>query len=309
MKLLNIIISIFLLTSCITKEENVVNVGLLNGPSSIVMAAAVEEQTYFEGERIHYQIKDNPQHLRALIQSGNLDMAIVPMTMAYNMIENNFRIKIVAITGWGNLFLLSHDSISSFQELEGQIISVPGEGQTPDLVSKFLIDYFAMQNKIGLNYTYPSPMLLTSALAIGKVKYGVLPEPLASLALQKAPSLKRSINIAELWQESLPDIPLVQSVLIIKTPFLTENKEWCNQYINAVQQRAISHINHPAQALQLAQKHEMLPASITDSMIVINSRLDFKSGTIIADDIAAYLKTFYALEEDFSVEKYLMTEH
>jgi len=202
-----LIVSLLLLLtfqSCITKEENVVVVGLLNGPSSIGMVQAIENQTYLDGVKIQYHIKDNPQHLRALLQSGNMDMAILPMTMAYSMIDNNIDIKIFAITGWGNLFVLSRDSLVDFSQITNGIISVPGEGQTPDLVTKFLIEYLGLQNKVSLNYTYPSPLLLTSALAMDKVSYAVLPEPLASLALSKDSSIFRTINIADLWHKSLP---------------------------------------------------------------------------------------------------------
>jgi len=297
-----------LFSSCLSKEEDVVNVGLLNGPSSIVMAAAMEEATYFEGQHIHYLIKDSPQHLRALIQSGNLDMAIVPMTMAYNMIENNFNIKIAAITGWGNLFILGQDSIGSFQELEGKTISVPGEGQTPDLVSRFLVDYFSMQDKISLNYTYPSPLLLTSALAVGKIQYAILPEPLASLAKQKNPQLKRCLNLAELWQHSLPDIALVQSVLIVKTDYYTAHSAWFEAYLNASQDLALKHIQQTSEALQLAIKHELLAPGIQDTLIITRSRLDFKRDSSIADDINSYLQTFYSLQDDFNIYDHLILE-
>lgn len=300
-KLLLLSLSFLLLHSCISKEEDVVNVGLLNGPSSIGMVQAIENQTYQDGIKIHYHIKDNPQHLRALLQSGNMDMAILPLTMAYSMIDNNIDIKIFAITGWGNLFMLSRDSSIDLSTIETGIISVPGEGQTPDLVTSFLIDYLGLHDKVSLNYTYPAPLLLTSALAVGKVKYAVLPEPLASLALSKDSSLYRTINIAELWEKSLPEIPLVQSVFVVKTSFYKKNKKWFNTYTATLEKSALEVINDPRSAIELAIKKELLPPFAFDTVLIANSRLDYVRHKDMADMITRYLETFYQLEDEFDI--------
>ncbi|MDA3854591.1 MAG: hypothetical protein PF444_10195 [Bacteroidales bacterium] len=305
-QLLLLSLSLLLLHSCISKEEDVVNVGLLNGPSSIGMVQAIENKTYHDGLKVHYHIKDNPQHLRALLQSGNMDMAILPMTMAYNMIDNNIDIKIFAITGWGNLFMLSRDSSVDFNHIEKSIISVPGEGQTPDLVSQFLIEYLGLQDKVSLNYTYPSPLLLTSALAVGKVAYAILPEPLASLALNKDQSLYRTLNIAELWEKSLPEIPLVQSVFVVKGSFYKKNMEWFNSFADALEICALDVVAHPTAAIKLAKTKELLPPLGFDSTIIANSRLDFERDGNIADTITRYLSTFYELDKEFDIEEYII---
>ena len=305
-QLVLLILSLLIFHSCMSKDEHVVNVGLLNGPSSIGMVHGIERYTYQDGFNIHYQIKDNPQHLRALLQSGNMDMAILPMTLAYNMIDNNIDIKIFAVTGWGNLFLLSRDSALDLEQLESAIISVPGEGQTPDLVSKFLVEYMGLQNKISLNYTYPSPLLLTSALAVGKVKYAVLPEPLASLALSKDSSLYRTIDIGKLWNKSLPDIPLVQSVFVVKSSFYKDHKQWFSAYADSLEIGAQEVISNPTEAIQLAISKELLPPLGFDSSIITNSRLDFERHSKIADNITRYLSTFYALEDDFDIKDALI---
>lgn len=304
-----LIVSLLLLLtfqSCITKEENVVVVGLLNGPSSIGMVQAIENQTYLDGVKIQYHIKDNPQHLRALLQSGNMDMAILPMTMAYSMIDNNIDIKIFAITGWGNLFVLSRDSLVDFSQITNGIISVPGEGQTPDLVTKFLIEYLGLQNKVSLNYTYPSPLLLTSALAMDKVSYAVLPEPLASLALSKDSSIFRTINIADLWHKSLPSIPLVQSVFVVKNSFYQDNKEWFNTFADSLEKSALEVIANPNAALTLAIEKELLPPLGFDTSVITNSHLDFVRNEQMADTITRYLDTFYTLDDSFDIQEYII---
>lgn len=289
------------------KEERVVKVGLLNGPSSIGMVQAIENQTYHDYIKVQYQIKDNPQHLRALLQSGNMDMAILPMTMAYSMIDNNLGIKIFAITGWGNLFMLSRDSLTDFSKMDKAIISVPGEGQTPDLVTKFLIDYLGMQDKISLNYTYPSPLLLTSALAVGKVDYAILPEPLASLAINKCTELKRSIDLGLLWKNSLPEIPLIQSVFVVKDSFYKNNKEWFYTFAKALESCALEVRQNPKEALELAVKKELLPLQAFDTSLIQNSRLDFVRADLITDDISKYLETFYTLDDEFSIKKHIIS--
>ena len=294
MKIKNILIFLSLLSlfSCLEKQSNTFNFGLLKGPSSVAMVKAIEDVSYFESKMIQYTSKDNPQHLRALVQSGNMDMAILPLTMAYTMINNGVDIKIAAITGWGNLYLISRDSISHFTDLAGQSISVPGEAQTPDLVTKFLINYYNLNQKVSLNYTYPAPILLTSALAVGKVDNAILPEPLASIAISKDSTLVRSLSLAKLWENDIKQ-PLIQSVLVINNTTYQSHKKWFQAYLKSLAQQ-VQYINtHPQQAIQMAHQHQLLPEKITDSTIIYNSRLDFEYGKKIAGILTSYLTTFY----------------
>lgn len=294
MKFKNIILLLLPIAffSCLEKQSNTYNFGLLKGPSSIGMVQAIEKLTFYDSKLIQYQSKDNPQHLRALVQSGNMDMAILPLTMAYTMIDNGVKIKIAAITGWGNLYLISRDSITHLSDLVGKQISVPGEAQTPDLVSKFLINYYNLNPKISINYTYPAPILLTSALAVGKVDHAILPEPLASIALSKDSSLIRTISLAQLWEDEIK-LPLIQSVLVINEATYKADKDWFNAYFKKLQLQLIDINSHPEEAIRLAHKHQLLPSQITDTCIINNSQLDFLYGKKIAGTITSYLKTFY----------------
>lgn len=305
---MSLILILVILVSCNEKDKQIVNVGLLNGPSSISMVQSIKKESYYEGRNVHYVIKDNPQHVRALLVSGNLDMAILPMTMAYNMIDNNIDIKIFAITGWGNLYLLGRDNITDLSELSGKTISVPGEGQTPDLVSKFLLEYLYLQDKVNLNYTYPAPLLLASALAVGKIEYAVLPEPLASLALSKDNSLKRCMDISEEWNKALPNIPLVQSVFVVRSDFYKRHVAWFDAYANEVEKNSEYTQLHQDETIELAKKLELLPPTIAATDIITNSHLDFVRDEKMADNITNYLKTFYILDEDFDIHPYLITK-
>ncbi len=305
-QILSIILVIFL-SSCIQKRSNTVSFGLLNGPSAIGMVKSLDELTVYNSKIINYEKKDNPQQIRALLQSGNINMAIIPMTLAYHMIDNKIPIKIAAITGWGNLFLLSRDSIHHFSNLKNTCISVPGEAQTPDLVSRFLIDHYDLNGSVSLNYTYSSPILLMSALAIGKVNYAVLPEPLASIAISKDSSILRAINLADVWKDETK-IPLVQSVLVINETFYKKNKVWLKTYLKEVEKNTTYIIQHPVEALKSAKEHELLPQSIHNENIIKYSQLDYQQGKKIADIITSYLKIFYHLDDDFNINSYIIME-
>lgn len=293
--------------SCTEKDPNVVSIGLLNGPSSIGMVKSIDNTNYHEGKQIHYKIKDNPQHLRALLQSGNLDMAILPMTMVYSMIENNVDISIFAITGWGNLYLMGRDDINSLMELTGKSISVPGEGQTPDLVTNFLLEKNMIKDKVHINYTYTAPLLLASALAVGKIEYAVLPEPLASLALSKDSTLMRSLDLAEVWDESLPNIPLIQSVFVVDNDFYRKNTPWFNTFTPILKKNSIDVRNKPFEALELAVKHKLLPPQLLVGDIVTNSKLDYEDAEDMPGQLLKYLEVFTELSDSFLIEEHVIT--
>lgn len=294
------------LMSCNQKDPNIVSVGLLNGPSSIGMVKSIDNTNYHEGKQIHYKIKDNPQHLRALLQSGNLDMAILPMTMAYSMIENNVDISIFAITGWGNLYLLGREDINSLTELAGKSVSVPGEGQTPDLVTNFLLEKNLVKDKVQLNYTYTAPLLLASALAVGKIEYAVLPEPLASLALSKDSTLMRSLDLAQVWKEALPDIPLIQSVFVVDSKFYKKNTQWFNTFTPILKKNSVDVRDNPLAALKLAVKHKLLPPQLLVGDIVTNSKLDYVDGTDMPGQLLEYLEVFTDLSDSFLIEEHVI---
>lgn len=291
------------LASCTVKDPNIVSIGLLNGPSSIGMVKSIDNTNYHEGKQIHYKIKDNPQHLRALMQSNNLDMAILPMTMVYSMIENDVDIAIFAITGWGNLYLLSRDSIHDLKELVGKSISVPGEGQTPDLVTNFLLEKSMIRKDVHLNYTYPAPLLLASALAVGKIDYAVLPEPLASIALSKDSTLIRSLDLADVWSNSLPNIPLIQSVFVVHNDFYSNNKKWFDSFTPIVKQNSEAVRKHPLEALEMAEKHKLIPSQLINEELISNSKLDYYDHNDMATRLYQYLEVFNDLSESTCATK------
>jgi NitT/TauT family transport system substrate-binding protein len=305
---LYILVILSVLFGCKSKQTNTVDIGLLNGPTVVSMIRCIDSTTFHNGENIRYHVKDNPQYVRALLQSDNLDIAMIPMTMAYDMIENNIDIKVFAITGWGNLSIVSREAVSSMNDFAGKTISIPGEGQTPDLVTKFLIERLSLEKKIHLNYTYSSPLLLMGAVSVGKVNSAVLPEPLSSIAINNDPTLSRSIDLAELWSESITQTPLIQTVMVVRCAFIEEHKQWFKSFTPILKENVLWVQDSPQEAIDLAIAHDYIPQSLSGLNVIENSHLDYVDGENMINSVTVFLNEFYDVSDDLELDKYLYND-
>lgn len=148
-----------------------------------------------------------PDELRGLLTSGRSDVTAVPTYVGANLADKGVDVKLAAVTVWGLLYLVGPDGTPrSWQSLKGQTVMMPFPNDMPDLVFRALAAANGL--KPGTDFTienFATPQEAVMRLVTGKGDWAVLPEHVATVALDKAGEqgheLGRVMNLQDEWAE------------------------------------------------------------------------------------------------------------
>jgi NitT/TauT family transport system substrate-binding protein len=108
---------------------------------------------------------------------GEIDFAILPTVMAVNLYNKGLNYKMIACPVWGTLYLLTNDTtINALDKLENNETAVFGQGVTPDILFRNLLEQKNIKN-VRINYSFTANADVAQALLQRKVKTAVLSEP------------------------------------------------------------------------------------------------------------------------------------
>jgi len=216
-----VVLLLFLsLTGCnLTKSDNqqtteqtekIENLTLLGpiAPVTFPMLHMVDEEQMSEiVEQSQIQIWRSPDQLRSQVTSGKAHFTALPTYVAANLYNKGVKLKMLNVSVWGHLYVISVDSqVDDLEDLKGQKVVIPWKGDMPDLVFRFLAHEKGLDPEKDMEIQYvSSPMEAAQMMVAGKVKYAVLIEPAASSAIlqakQKGVNLNRVIDMQKVWGE------------------------------------------------------------------------------------------------------------
>lgn len=262
-----------LLLSCsaqaFTPEKKLV----LAGPAATVSYALVhlvesgELKKQGIAEEVELIIWKTPDQLRALTLKSNADFIGVPSNVAANLYNRGVVIKLLNISQWGVLWLVSRTpDVKTLADLKGKEIAIPFRADMPDIVFTHIAQKQGLDPKqdFNLNYT-ATPMDAMQLLLMGKIDNALLAEPAVSMALIKskalpaslmANKLERSVDLQQEWgrlMESAPRIPQAGIAVLgekSNNPELIHRFEqayaaahqWCYANAQACAQEVVKHI-------------------------------------------------------------------
>lgn len=151
------------------------------------------------------------------IVRGKGDIYILPLNVGANLYNRGAKIKFLGATSEGLLSLLSTE-IEELSELEGKQLYIGGQGSSPDVITKKILE----DNEVDAQINYRSSPEIAKLLMTGGIKNAVLPEPLATMVLAKNDSVKRVEELKDLWEDS--SIPQV-GIFVQKKTLEKDRKE------------------------------------------------------------------------------------
>lgn len=169
--------------------------------------------------------------LASMLINNEAELVAVPTHVGAQLANHGHEVSLAAVTVWGNLWLIGPESAAGWQSLRGQKVGIPLPNDVPDLVFQFLADAKGL-GKYDYQVEHLSePTDAVARLENGDTKWAVLPEHVATLALneanQKGRRLKRVLNLQEEWagvtggQPSFPEAGImVPTALAAQRPQL-----------------------------------------------------------------------------------------
>ncbi len=286
------------------EAESPLRIGLLKGPTAMSMIPLVDRGSGLNlpGFReVEFILKPSPPHLRALLLQQELDMAVIPTTLAAILYNKGVPYQAAAVTIWGTLALVGSEKstngeIKTWKDLENREIYLMGKGMTPDILFRCLLEKKGLSpgQAVELKYNFPDPMDLAQAIAAGRAPLGVISEPMTTLVKKKNPAVATLMDLTQQWEQTWKgEIPLAQTVLVVRKNFAQQHPETVKQFLNLYRE-AIDEVNkNPIRAGQLIAKHGILPDAETAARAIPGCHIRFQEVYPIKDKITAYLDIFY----------------
>lgn len=161
-------------------------------------------------ETVEFVSWRDPDQVRALILRDEVDFVALPSNVAANLYNRGVDLKLVNISAWGLLWLVSRDAdIDDLGDLVGSEIVVPFRGDMPDILLGELLARSGIDAREDLRLRYvATPMDAMQLIIMRRARHAVLAEPAASMAIEKtssgftgliAPDLHRAIDLQAEW--------------------------------------------------------------------------------------------------------------
>lgn len=233
------IFMVFTFVGCSKKEEaNIVKKEISfiapNGVPATAISKMIKENIQVDNKyNISYSIENTSETLATAVMKGEPDIAIVPSNLAAQAYNKGIGYKLVGTTGLGALYLISTEGEISINDLSGREVYNIGNGLTPDIVFKAILEESDIEN-VSLSYV-GGPTELAPAILGGKAKYAVVPEPALTTILNKNPNIKVIGSLNDLWKEKFKsEGGFPQASLIVKEDLINEDKDFINKLTEGI---------------------------------------------------------------------------
>lgn len=248
-----------------SKPESI-RFAVLNGPSGMCFAYMFDNVPEINGISVKYEVCASPDVLIPRLLKNEIDIGILPPNLAaklYNTSKSS--IVIGAVTGFGMLKLISKDdTIRSFSDLKGKTVYVAGAGSTPEYIFRYLLTKSGISinekeiDSVSLNFSIPASEL-PAAVISDKIEYAVVPEPFATVAVQKSlGKVKKCINLTNVWAELISiadDYPM--TTIVISSDFAKKYPEKTKLFLEECRKSIEWTLAEPDKAGELVEKHTL----------------------------------------------------
>ena len=252
------------------ETDQPVRVDLLKGPSSVALAALLEIGDSIDGRPVEYTLHDNPVQIQALMLQKKSDLCVLPLPAAANLYNKFPAYRMMGCPVWGSLFLICRKGEAEENNRELYLF---GRGTTPDLLAKELL------KETRIRYIFDSAPLLAQALLAGEVDRALLPEPFASLVLQRDSSLKIECDLAQKWhtQTGTDSTGFPQTALLIGDHYLNSDPNVAIRW-DSLCRKAVGIACHDPQRISpIISRMGILPDTTLIEPVIRRSRITYRS--------------------------------
>ncbi len=269
----------------------------LKGPSGIGMVKMFDTVPAVPGAKIVMTAVGSADLVAAKVISGEFDAAILPINVAAKLFTSKIPIRLAAITGNGMVSFLTNDpSIHSLSDLRGREVSVAGQGATPDFVFRAILRKARLdpEKDLKLNYSLPYPEA-AMALAAGKIRIAILPEPFATMARTANADIVSPLDIDFLWKSATGQNSYPMTAFVVSSRLASEMPEAVRVLLASYRESIGWVRNNPAAAGVLVERHDLGLKATVASKAIPRSNYVFLTAKEARPAVEALLSTFLAI--------------
>jgi len=253
-------------------------------------------------KKVEFKLWKNPDELRALTLRGGANFIAVPSNVAANLYNKGVDIKLLNISVWGILGMLTRDKTKkTLSDFKNEEIAMPFRADMPDILFEEIVKAQGMDPKKDFKLRYMSnPMDAMQSLILRQVDHALLAEPAISIALKKtgsfplkliAPDLYRSADLQEEWGKTFNVEAKVPQAGIAVLGDLAKNTNLIKRFKEEYNKSLLWYKSHPKEAGELIVK--TIPA--LDAQGLSNSIKYVKLDPVEVKDAKEDLEFFYSI--------------
>ncbi len=230
-------------------------------------------------KKVEFRLWKSPDELRAFTLRGGADFIAVPTNVAANLYNKGVDIKLLNVSVWGILGILTRDKTKkTLKDFVGCEIAMPFRADMPDIVFEEIVKAQGLNPKKDFKLRYlNSPIDAMQMLILRRVDHALLAEPATSIALRKtgsfplkliAPDLYRSNMLEQEWGETFKVETKIPEAGMAVVGNISNNKYVIKRFNEEYAKSLKWYKNNPKEAGELAVKYvKMLDAQgVTDSI-------------------------------------------
>lgn len=252
------------------------------------------------GKKVEFMQWRSPDVLISMVMNKQVQCAATPSNTAAILFNKGADIKLLDITTWGVLHLLTRrDDVKHLTDLKGKSLLSFFRGGMPDIVTRYLAGKLGLDldADVKLNYAI-TPMEAMQLFMAGKADTVILPEPAVTAAKLKSKMAGKplhTINMQEIWTEVTGRKRVPQAGTLVQADLLETNPELVAALKSGIQ-GSVDWMNAEKDAAaQLGAQEFKLPAP------VVRKSLDnIRMERISAADAREDLEFFYSALAELS---------
>ena len=248
-------------------EGDAVQVYVPDGAPALAVANLMKEKKA-GGRAVEIHVV-TPAVIRAKLTNGEADLAIAPTNLGAQLYQGGIDLKMVSANTYGLLYLVGKktEQVESLADLKGKVVHVIGEGQTPDLVLRYVLaqagievetSESAVADKVAIRYAADGTSLM-QAFAAGRATFGVLGEPAATNAIGNEQAAVRELfDLQREFQAASGAATLgyPQASLFARGEFLENNAAFADAFLEKMRENLDDLQEHPQEAADLLASEE-----------------------------------------------------
>lgn len=241
------------------------------GATTIAMLKMIYEQPdLLENVTLNYESMNSTDLLASEIIAENVDFAIVPTNLAIKLYNKGVPYEMVSMNTHGNLYMITSQTYTSWEDIKGQDIYMIGQGLVPDLIFRSLLKANGLDPETDVNLIYLAGAAEVGPTYIsGKSTITIMPEPVLSTLDVKGVQY----NLLFDFQEEYDAISgfeggYPQSGLIVRKTIADSYPELVEAFASALDESATWLIENPEMAASYAEHLELgIPAPVFKNSI------------------------------------------
>lgn len=266
-----------------SKDNHIIQVSVLRGPSAIAFAQWIEHPPILNGKKIAVRIIDTPGLMQARLIKRNTDIAVLPMINAANLYNKGVHYIVAGCPIWGTLYMVEKKDIPA----DDNALYIFGAGANPDIITRYYLEQQSLP--YSLNYSFSTAREVMQALYMGKANRAILGEPFLSAALQRDSTLH---IIADLNHPvSSPDGFAQTAVLY--APSLKEHKNSLDSLLRLSCRFANE---QPGEVIRILESKKVFAAGMLTPESIRRCKINYRTAADAKESIEDFLQVMYDYE-------------